>query len=155
VSQFGAALLRGMGWKEGTAASRTRPGLVEPWLPPSRPALLGIGARERPQEDIPPTGAGKFVSKRPDKRYVPVVKVQREVCRIFPYHTLHPTDKSSRALSFHLPPGQDHAHLPDLELCRECLPPNPHRLTLETTLWTDDAVKEAATVAMMSLVTAD
>lgn len=79
VSQFGAALLRGMGWKEGTAASRTRPGLVEPWLPSARPALLGIGAKERPQEDIPPSGNGRFVSKRPEKRYVPIVKVQREV----------------------------------------------------------------------------
>ncbi|KAF8592340.1 hypothetical protein K439DRAFT_1400067, partial [Ramaria rubella] len=78
VSQFGAALLRGMGWKEGTAASRTRRGLVEPWLPTSRPALLGIGAKERPAEDIPTTGKGGFTSKRPEKRYVPLVKVQRE-----------------------------------------------------------------------------
>jgi G-patch domain len=83
VSQFGAALLRGMGWKEGTAASRTRPGLVEPWLPSSRPALLGIGAKERPEEDIPSANKGGYLSKRPEKRYVPVVKLQREVWR---YH---------------------------------------------------------------------
>ncbi|KAF8527300.1 DExH-box splicing factor binding site-domain-containing protein [Gautieria morchelliformis] len=78
VSQFGAALLRGMGWKEGTAASRTRPGLVEPWLPTSRPALLGIGAKERPQEDIPSATKGGYINQRPEKRYVPVVKLQRE-----------------------------------------------------------------------------
>ena len=47
VSQFGAALLRGMGWKEGTAASRKNKGPVEPYLPQSRPALLGIGAKEK------------------------------------------------------------------------------------------------------------
>jgi len=75
VSQFGAALLRGMGWKEGTAASRTRTGPVEPWLPSSRPALLGLGAKARPAEEIP-VKAGR--SQRPEKRYIPVVRLQRE-----------------------------------------------------------------------------
>ncbi|TIA80576.1 hypothetical protein E3P98_02611 [Wallemia ichthyophaga] len=51
VEQFGAALLRGMGWKEGTAASRTRSGPTEPYLPDSRPSLLGIGASTRPNND--------------------------------------------------------------------------------------------------------
>jgi G-patch domain len=68
VSQFGAALLRGMGWKEGTAASLTRSGPVEPYLPEARPALLGIGAKPR-EENV---GA-----KRPEKRYVPVVKMEK------------------------------------------------------------------------------
>ena len=36
VAQFGAALLRGMGWKPGEPASRNKKrGIVEPWLPPS------------------------------------------------------------------------------------------------------------------------
>ncbi|KAJ7594601.1 DExH-box splicing factor binding site-domain-containing protein [Mycena floridula] len=72
VSQFGAALLRGMGWKDGTAASR-KPGsgLVEPYMPASRPALLGIGAKER---EILDDGSSKNASKRPERRYVPVVR---------------------------------------------------------------------------------
>ncbi|TFK74563.1 hypothetical protein BDN72DRAFT_664676 [Pluteus cervinus] len=77
VSQFGAALLRGMGWKEGTAATR-KPGkgIVEPYLPAARPALLGIGAKEMEVFD---DGSGKKKSsKRPDKRYVPVVKLEKE-----------------------------------------------------------------------------
>ena len=80
VSQFGAALLRGMGWKEGTAASRTRCGLVDPWLPTARPALLGIGAKERPAADIPGADKSGKLGKQPDRRYVPVVKIEREVC---------------------------------------------------------------------------
>lgn len=76
VAQFGAALLRGMGWKEGTAASRKHKGLVEPWLPTSRPALLGIGAKEKEVLDDGSKGK-KGAKARPEKRYVPVVKVER------------------------------------------------------------------------------
>ncbi|KAF8160885.1 DExH-box splicing factor binding site-domain-containing protein [Crassisporium funariophilum] len=77
VSQFGAALLRGMGWKEGTAASR-KPGkgLIEPYLPSSRPALLGIGAKEQEvYDDGSKQKANK--NKRPERRYVPIVKQER------------------------------------------------------------------------------
>ncbi|KAG6813770.1 hypothetical protein H0H92_007722 [Tricholoma furcatifolium] len=76
VSQFGAALLRGMGWKEGTAATR-KPGkgLVEPYLPESRPALLGIGAKE---QEVYDDGSKKKGVKRPEKRYVPLVKKERD-----------------------------------------------------------------------------
>ncbi|KAG7090964.1 hypothetical protein E1B28_010032 [Marasmius oreades] len=70
VDQFGAALLRGMGWKEGTAASRKGKGIAEPYIPESRPALLGIGAKEMETFD---DGGGKR-SKRPERRYVPVIK---------------------------------------------------------------------------------
>ena len=76
VSQFGAALLRGMGWKEGTSASR-KPGkgLIEPYLPSARPSLLGLGAKEQEVYDDGSKKAGK--SKRPDRRYVPVIKQER------------------------------------------------------------------------------
>ncbi|KAF5385839.1 hypothetical protein D9615_002334 [Tricholomella constricta] len=78
VSQFGAALLRGMGWKEGTAATRQPgKGLVEPYLPEARPALLGIGAKEREVLDDGSVKKGGFI-KRPEKRYVPLVKKERE-----------------------------------------------------------------------------
>lgn len=77
VDQFGAALLRGMGWKEGMAASKTRKGLVEPYLPPSRPALLGIGAKERVVDETTP-GSSKKKFQRPEKKYVPVVKRARD-----------------------------------------------------------------------------
>lgn len=76
IEQFGLALLRGMGWKEGTAASR-KPGkgLVQPYLPEARPALLGIGAKE---QEVFDDGSNKKGSKRPERRYVPVVKQDRE-----------------------------------------------------------------------------
>ncbi|KAG6920051.1 hypothetical protein DXG01_010119 [Tephrocybe rancida] len=78
VSQFGAALLPGMGWKEGTAATR-KPGkgLVEPYLPESRPALLGIGAKEQEVYDDGSKKKGGG-SKRPERRYVPLVKKEME-----------------------------------------------------------------------------
>ena len=76
VSQFGAALLRGMGWKEGTSASR-KPGkgLIEPYIPSARPSLLGLGAKEQEVYDDGSKKGGK--SKRPDRRYVPVIKQER------------------------------------------------------------------------------
>lgn len=75
VEQFGAALLRGMGWKPGQAASRTRTGPVEPYLPAARPALLGIGAKER---EVLDDGSSSRKPPKPERRYVPVVKRERE-----------------------------------------------------------------------------
>jgi hypothetical protein len=78
VSQFGAALLRGMGWKEGAPVTASSKGKkhVEPWLPVARPALLGIGAKE---QEVYDDGSGKgkkggAKSRHPEKRYVPLVK---------------------------------------------------------------------------------
>ncbi|KZT03755.1 uncharacterized protein LAESUDRAFT_814420 [Laetiporus sulphureus 93-53] len=80
VSQFGAALLRGMGWKEGTAASRKQKGPIEPYLPQARPALLGIGAKEKEVfDDGSLLVKGKKGGKgRPERRYVPVIKKEKE-----------------------------------------------------------------------------
>lgn len=75
VEQFGAAMLRGMGWKEGTAASKNGKGPVQPYLPTARPALLGIGAKEMEAFDDGSKKKGPF---RPEKRYVPVIKRERE-----------------------------------------------------------------------------
>lgn len=75
VEQFGAALLRGMGWKPGQAASRKRTGLVEPYIPTSRPALLGIGAKER---EVLDDGSKSKKPTRPERKYIPVVKRERE-----------------------------------------------------------------------------
>ncbi|KAI0289817.1 DExH-box splicing factor binding site-domain-containing protein [Russula brevipes] len=73
VSQFGAALLRGMGWKPGEPASRNKKrGIVEPWLPQSRPALLGIGAKER--EVFDDGSRGKRAPSRPERKYLPVIR---------------------------------------------------------------------------------
>ena len=76
ISQFGAAMLRGMGWKEGQSASRKGKGLVEPYIPASRPALLGIGAKE--QEVYDDGSKSKYKNRKPERRYVPVLKQERE-----------------------------------------------------------------------------
>ncbi|KJA29062.1 hypothetical protein HYPSUDRAFT_61894 [Hypholoma sublateritium FD-334 SS-4] len=93
VAQFGAALLRGMGWKEGTAATR-KPGrgLVEPYLPAARPALLGIGAKE--QEVYDDGSKKRKGAGRPERRYVPIVKQERA-----PSGTASPAGRRSRSRS--------------------------------------------------------
>ena len=92
VSQFGAALLRGMGWKEGTAASR-KPGkgLIEPYVPSARPALLGIGAKE---QEVYDDGSKKGSrAKRPDRRYVPIIKQE---CSDTPSNSVRDRSRSPR-----------------------------------------------------------
>lgn len=76
VEQFGAAMLRGMGWKEGTAASKNGKGLAQPYLPSARPALLGIGAKE--MEVFDDGSKKKKGPIRPERKYVPVIKRERE-----------------------------------------------------------------------------
>jgi hypothetical protein len=70
VSEFGAAMLRGMGWTgEGKGKKN-----VQPWLPQSRPALLGIGAKEKEVFD---DGSKKKLFGKPDKKYIPIIKKER------------------------------------------------------------------------------
>ncbi|KAI9568185.1 DExH-box splicing factor binding site-domain-containing protein [Boletus coccyginus] len=75
ISAFGAAMLRGMGWTDGAVAAksdkRSKNGLTNLYLPQARPALLGIGAKEREPVD---DGSGKKKPKGPDMRYIPVAR---------------------------------------------------------------------------------
>ncbi|KAI8999282.1 DExH-box splicing factor binding site-domain-containing protein [Gaertneriomyces semiglobifer] len=50
IEDFGAALLRGMGWSEGKPVGKNPKGLIEPKQPQSRPHLLGLGATPAPVE---------------------------------------------------------------------------------------------------------
>lgn len=70
VSEFGAAMLRGMGWTGNGKGQKN----IQPWLPQSRPALLGIGAKEKQVFD---DGSKKKHFGKPDKKYIPVVKKER------------------------------------------------------------------------------
>ena len=72
VSEFGAAMLRGMGWTGDGKGKKN----IQPWLPQSRPALLGIGAKEKEVFD---DGTKKKFFGKPDKKYIPVVKKERPV----------------------------------------------------------------------------
>ncbi|KAK0544230.1 DNA primase large subunit Spp2 [Tilletia horrida] len=87
VEAFGAAMLRGMGWKEGMGAGRKRNGPQHAPEVSKRAALLGLGAKERPApEDVNgSSNAGRAGSSsqprreaRPDMRYVPVVQRVRD-----------------------------------------------------------------------------
>jgi len=48
VEEFGAALLRGMGWKEGDVVGKRKEQISKARVVKIRPALLGIGAKEVP-----------------------------------------------------------------------------------------------------------
>lgn len=48
IEDFGKALLKGMGWKEGTAVGKNPNGLVAPIVLAPRAALLGLGATAAP-----------------------------------------------------------------------------------------------------------
>lgn len=75
ITAFGAAMLRGMGWVDGGAVTNSerakKNALVEPYLPKSRPALLGIGAKE---QEVLDDGSKKKKRKGDEKRYIPLVR---------------------------------------------------------------------------------
>lgn len=74
VSQFGTALLMGMGWKPGQGASKSGKGPIEAHAPKARPALLGLGAKPTDVvEDSKQKGGAK-----PSKKYIPVIAKERE-----------------------------------------------------------------------------
>jgi len=86
IEEFGAAMLRGMGWKGGEqlGGSRTKDNGGKLRLLEKRPAFLGIGAK--PLADIPELGAWgksdkKKGSRRPETTYIPVVKVDKRTGR--------------------------------------------------------------------------
>ncbi|GAA6063907.1 hypothetical protein JCM10212_003013 [Sporobolomyces blumeae] len=92
VGAFGLAMLRGMGWEPGQAASRTGRGAIEAHVPSSRPALLGIGAKPmaEPNDGAGNKGRGANAassskgrgpqgkSRRDEMKFVPLVKQVRE-----------------------------------------------------------------------------
>jgi hypothetical protein len=74
VSQFGTALLLGMGWKPGQGISKSGKGPTEAFVPKARPALLGLGAKP---SEATEAGSNQRGGSKPSKRYVPVVAKER------------------------------------------------------------------------------
>lgn len=100
VEEFGAALLRGMGWREGHAVGRSHKNKAELDRRElkQRPAFLGIGARELPSEqdeigewdngNSSGKSSGRYAMlngrsgqqsrrKKPDAVYVPLFKIDK------------------------------------------------------------------------------
>ncbi|KAJ9479578.1 G-patch domain-containing protein [Pseudozyma hubeiensis] len=81
IDQFGMALLRGMGWKEGMGAGKGGKGPQQAAEPKKRAALLGLGAKERPgaASSLPASSSSSRSYRPKDKRdykYVPVAKAE-------------------------------------------------------------------------------
>ena len=75
IEEFGAALLRGMGWKEGDVVGKRKGQIVKPRIVERRPALLGIGAKEVPEglEELGAWGKGAKGKKMYTKGAAPVL----------------------------------------------------------------------------------
>ena len=68
IEEFGAALLRGMGWKEGDTVGKKKEQSNKPRIVERRPALLGIGAKEVP-DGLEELGAWGKGAKRKKNMY--------------------------------------------------------------------------------------
>ncbi|MCJ1225752.1 hypothetical protein MMC12_002401 [Toensbergia leucococca] len=76
VEEFGAALLRGMGWKEGDVVGKRKNQVAKLRVLEKRPALLGLGAKEVPLDVTDEPGAwGKATrgKRKIDLPYNPVL----------------------------------------------------------------------------------
>lgn len=80
VDDFGTALLRGMGWKDGEPIGKRRtqdPTTSKPRIVERRPAFLGIGAKEVPtgvgDDELGAWGKGAKGKRRTDLTYSPVI----------------------------------------------------------------------------------
>ncbi|KAJ9645319.1 DNA primase large subunit Spp2 [Coniosporium tulheliwenetii] len=78
VEEFGAALLRGMGWKDGEAIGKRRgQQAVQARVPERRPALLGIGAKSEAAAGIELGAWGKADKgprRKKDQTYTPLTE---------------------------------------------------------------------------------
>jgi hypothetical protein len=79
VEEFGAALLRGMGW-QGEEKGRT----TREERDTRRPAFLGVGARpvSTGLDELGSWGKGSRASSKAEKVYVPLVKVSKETGKV-------------------------------------------------------------------------
>ncbi|KAF3920591.1 hypothetical protein ABW21_db0201576 [Orbilia brochopaga] len=84
VEEFGAALLRGMGWKEGQAIGRSGGAGNKPRLVEKRPAFLGIGAKGVGADEIGAWGKGDKKGRQPrvEKTYLPITLVDKNGNRV-------------------------------------------------------------------------
>lgn len=75
VEEFGEAMLRGMGWKEGEVLGRKKGTAAPPKDLQRRPALLGIGAKKVPEglEELGAWGKGAKKSGKIEEGYSPMV----------------------------------------------------------------------------------
>lgn len=84
VEQFGAALLRGMGWKEGEGIGSQRGKKIEKVkVPERRPALLGIGAKEEAAVKEEMGAWGKASRGKDAKVYNPVLLRDKRTGEMF------------------------------------------------------------------------
>jgi G patch domain and KOW motifs-containing protein len=75
IAEFGAALLRGMGWADGQCVGRNQNGLAEPILFVKRHHRLGLGAT--PKDVLPAAATKKYVRPGESREAAPEMEVAR------------------------------------------------------------------------------
>lgn len=98
VEEFGNALLRGMGWKEGEGIGKNKKSDIMPIEVVKRAQFLGIGAKEYDAEEQDELGAwGKGITKkRIDKTYIPVLKVSKITGKV-----IYDSETTNESKEFH------------------------------------------------------
>ena len=83
IEEFGKAMLRGMGWRQGKPIGKNPNGIVEPIKFESRPSLLGLGAKpveiEEPKKKTIRPGDQLSVKSVLVEQYIPPPRTQREL----------------------------------------------------------------------------
>ncbi|KAI4941803.1 hypothetical protein J4E86_010314 [Alternaria arbusti] len=117
IEGFGAALLRGMGWKDGDAIGKNGPA-AKPKEVKRRPALLGIGAKEDAAigVELGEWGGGKGKGKKVAQSYNPVTLrnkitgemiTEEELKAKLEAQSLIPDEKPSRSKSIYDDDSED------------------------------------------------
>lgn len=97
VEEFGAALLRGMGWKDGEGIGANRGQKVEKTkIPQRRPALLGIGAKEEAAvaQEMGTWGKAAKDRRGPEVIYNPVLLRDKKTGELFTEQELEKKKKA-------------------------------------------------------------
>lgn len=68
ITEFGKALMRGMGWKDGEALGGTRKGIIEPIEVRAQPEGLGLGAVPKAKSPPKDRGGRKYIPKPGEER---------------------------------------------------------------------------------------
>jgi len=80
IEEFGMALMRGMGWKDGEGLGGSRKGIIEPPEIRAQPDGLGLGAT--PKDKSPPREGGRRRAPKPgeerDRREIEKERIRKE-----------------------------------------------------------------------------
>lgn len=101
VEEFGAAMLRGMGWKDGEGVGSNKgTKVVKTEVLLRRPALLGIGAKSDAAVDAELGGWGRAAKGKEIKIYNPVLLKDKKTGELFTEEELQKRREEAQRMAF-------------------------------------------------------